>query len=490
MAEEVELWRACELPEIVTSRPPALVTCISCRARAAERLFMLHAASEKLAGETNLFIAQLKTRPELRSVNWETVSDSVVRREMGEHEDIADKDKASWLLVLNLERAFYTAQFEEGVLGAEAYAMLENFMAKCAGDAATTKTSALGKMYARPLHFPWPSTLPLLANLAWPSARPLAISLGARLRMASALTLPMYVPRGRYDTNFYAMEKKVFKLVSNSAVVAYEVGLSYLASQREVTHLLQMADHGAAPAGGANAPHNAGGIDGTGAYSIRASTMVAPVIEGLVPQDHLTPATAPATVVTLKGQAHLRRRSSLHGLQMVAYEHEDNIAAIRQSMVEVQQAHPQAVREFQTHYATKLMLYEQQKQVKHMLHEGELVDLDANPLLSKIDLRLANLYKPRFKDLVKKDASQLVRGGSAMAMAVSGRSRRASKRDNSAAAIKIPETTSTVRSETLRSDTFPAVKSPAAPAAAMKRTQFDVPAPAPTTLHTHGEMEA
>ena len=53
--------------------------------------------------------------------------------------NIEDPDKAAWLLVLNLERAFYNAQFERGILGAEAFATLEKYMAKIAAEAQQTK---------------------------------------------------------------------------------------------------------------------------------------------------------------------------------------------------------------------------------------------------------------------------------------------------------------------------------------------------------------
>ena len=136
-------------------------------------------------------------KPGPASLVWQ-VDAAVVRRVMTDDEEVRDPDKAAWLLVLNLERAFYTAQacriallacppaehalrsrppltprraaplasacalrrppltpralrhrsqFEEGVLGADAFAILETFMANTGASAQQTATSGLGQVY-------------------------------------------------------------------------------------------------------------------------------------------------------------------------------------------------------------------------------------------------------------------------------------------------------------------------------------------------------
>ena len=54
-----------------------------------------------------------------------------------------------------------------------------------------------------------------------------------------------------------------------------------------------------------------------------------------------------------------------------------------------------------------------------MLHEGQLLDLDAKPLLAKIDEGLSNIYKPHFKEVVTQDLESLSRGVTRRAQSVS-----------------------------------------------------------------------
>jgi hypothetical protein len=63
---------------------------------------------------------------------------------------------------------------------------------------------------------------------------------------------------------------------------------------------------------------------------------------------------------------------------------------------------PEVVKDFKDGYAAGLVLHHQRDMVYHMLHEGELPDLDANNLLSDINKKLKQLYFGTFrKDLDK-----------------------------------------------------------------------------------------
>ena len=167
--------------------------------------------------------------------------------------------------------------------------------------------------------------------------------------------------------------------------------MSYLAGQREVSHLLHMTDEGA--------------TDHDGRQTVGGRKTHIAALSDYAVMDTDVDGEGDDEVAAV--EQNRRSRASLHGLKMVAYEHEDNIASIRDAMAHVQNGHPAAVREFKTQYATKLVLHKQEKCVKHMLHEGELIDLDAKPLLHTIDHNLGDLYKPHLSDLIRNDVSRV-----------------------------------------------------------------------------------
>ena len=283
-----------------------------------ERNFMLQSAYRKLDARTIKYIAELKARDELSVVEWDSVENHIVQKQLNFH--IKDPDKAAWLLVLNLERAYYHAQFEDGVLSSDAFAILESFMANLAARAALVKASELGELY---------------------------------------------------DKSFYTtLIDKVLKGTSTKASVAYEVGLAYLASQHEVKHLL--GDVGDDDEEGSVRGGGRGGADN----ELRAS----------VREMH----------------DKQNRRSSLHGLALVASEHVDNVEVMADAMRGVAVRKPDAVRHLQTNHAKRLVLNRQEKLIKHMQHEGELLDLDALPLLEQIDHQLALLYTEPLKESLRK----------------------------------------------------------------------------------------
>jgi hypothetical protein len=271
-----------------------------------ERNFMLQTACRKLDGKTHAYLAELQGKPELSMVDWARVESHIVKKEV--EFEIQDPDKAAWLLVLNLERAYYFAQFEEGTLGSDAFAVLESFMANLAASAASVQASQLGVLYDKSF------------------ARDL----------------------------INKMKQNHFK-----AALSYEIGLAYLAAQHEVKHLLE----------------HASSEDG---------------------EEYNNKADQGARMTTGVAQ----RRRSLHGLALVAQEHEDNEIVMKEALKEVQLRKPDAVAHFQTHYATCMVLHKQEKLIHHMLHEGELIDLDAGPLSAQVDVRLKELYVEPITDKI------------------------------------------------------------------------------------------
>ena len=275
-----------------------------------ERNFMILSASNDLNMSTAKYVEELQQRSELSEVDWESVNARVIR--MQTDFDIKDPDKAAWLLVLNLERAFYHAQFEDAVLTSDAFAILEGFMANLAAAAAVMPAPELGKLY---------------------------------------------------DKMFYdILIHRIFHKESAKAAIAYEVGLAYLNAQAEVKHLL-------------GHEHNEVGHDET-AHGAHERT---------------APAPAPGAA----------RRRSLHGLELVAQEHTDNVKEIRNAMRLIYRRHPDAVRHFETTWAKRLILNKQSSLIKKMQHEGILLDLDAMPLLEEVDHRLAQLYTEPLKEMMR-----------------------------------------------------------------------------------------
>ena len=167
-----------------------------------------------------------------------------------------------------MERAFYTAQFEAGVLGAEAFATLETLMATIAATAQQEDASNLGQLY---------------------------------------------------DRNYYAMESRVFYHSHVTATTAYEVGLAYLAAQREVSHLLHLTAFSSEDAAKDVAEQRTTMFLSRPGASIEQHAIRGLKRGSVQMQEMSTNAGAEASV----------HRDSLHGVQMVAFEHEDNITSMR-----------------------------------------------------------------------------------------------------------------------------------------------------------------
>jgi len=196
---------------------------------------------------------------------------------------VKDEEKATWLLVLSMERAIYLHAFELGKLDGPPFYALEHFMAAVLADAHEAETKELSALY---------------------------------------------------DSHFDVLLAKMERMPWSCA---YEAGLAYMDAQHEIEHL--------------TLPHgdNAGG----------------------------------------KGQQDTRE------LHRVRQEKVDNLENMSKKLKALRKQAPKAITAFQERYVATELLRRQRSFVETMLHEGELADLDAAPLLQGIDSELAVLLLDR-----------------------------------------------------------------------------------------------
>ena len=122
-----------------------------------ERVFMLRRAKVKLDEKTAKTIKEVKEAfgDTLTEVNWDELQGSALTHcvQVGEGGkkscEIKNNEKDTWLLVMNMERAYYLRQFEDGRLGSKAFHLLEHAMADICAEAVTAPSSELGKIYDR-----------------------------------------------------------------------------------------------------------------------------------------------------------------------------------------------------------------------------------------------------------------------------------------------------------------------------------------------------
>ena len=189
---------------------------------------------------------------------------------------VSDREKATWLLVLSMERAYYLQSFEAGKLGSKAYHVLEHTMADINAEAGGAPVSELGKIY---------------------------------------------------DRIFYDfLIKQMYKMRPTHA---FEAGLAYIAAQHEVEHLTHDLDH---------------------------------------TEDSVN-------------------------LKKVRDEHEDNVDRMSETLGVLRAKAPKSIAAFQQRWVLTEILLEQRKAVAHLQHEGELIDLDAAPLLGEIDHEIEIIAK-------------------------------------------------------------------------------------------------
>ena len=184
-----------------------------------------------------------------------------------------NEERDAWLLVINLQRAFYMAQFERGQLSSAAFEVLEDFMAKTTAIAGSVPVSELSELY---------------------------------------------------DLKFKNILLK--RMRKSRPEVTYEAAVAYLFSLDEVSHVLEADGH----------------VD--------------------------------------------------EFEKKVKDELKDNIEDMEALMKELREKYPKEIRRCQAVIVKTKLLYKQQEIVDHLLHEGELLDLDACQLQAQIDDELQHLY--------------------------------------------------------------------------------------------------
>eukprot|EP00441_Pelagodinium_beii_P041071 CAMPEP_0197632526 /NCGR_PEP_ID=MMETSP1338-20131121/9231_1 /TAXON_ID=43686 ORGANISM="Pelagodinium beii, Strain RCC1491" /NCGR_SAMPLE_ID=MMETSP1338 /ASSEMBLY_ACC=CAM_ASM_000754 /LENGTH=930 /DNA_ID=CAMNT_0043204089 /DNA_START=71 /DNA_END=2863 /DNA_ORIENTATION=+ len=232
-----------------------------------DRKFMLNEAHEHLAQKIRAYIIDLENKPEFKGVQWAGIESDIVQQQKFDVED-KEKEKAAWLAVLNMERANFLLQFENGILSAEAFHRLENFVADLSAHAAGKDSAELSKLYDEEF-----------------------------AKMCSGLK------EGR------------------NSDVSYQVAIAYLNAMAEVSHIT----------------HDKGSF------------------------------------------------------AKVADEHKDNLEKMQQELSAYTESNGSHLSIMQQR-ALLLVLLKQRGIVEHMLHEGELKDLDAVPLISEINKKIHTQY--------------------------------------------------------------------------------------------------
>ena len=119
---------------------------------------MLKKATKLLRQKNTSLLAHLKEElgEYLPDVDWQRVTEAedlwgqeLAKAAEGPSMDGSTSERAAWMMVLNLQRAYYKAKFEGGILSGNAYKVLEDFMADLAAKAADAEVSNLGALYDR-----------------------------------------------------------------------------------------------------------------------------------------------------------------------------------------------------------------------------------------------------------------------------------------------------------------------------------------------------
>lgn len=355
-----------------------------------ERCFMVNRAHDKLEEETQAYIEeQKKKRPVIfRDIDWDYVNEKRLNQSHWEPLKVADEGKAAWLEVLNIERSSYLVQFEAGVLGSEAYGLLETFMADLVAEAQRPSSSSESQSGQTTRRLPSGQAAAVLSN-----------------KYASRKQKAFDV----YEAAFRATNEDIAKS-----------SLKRIQTQRIETD---------PRAGGEDHPHDsAGGGDaaaGKAPDAVRRMSSTTSkrseelsdlydwkfyeMLERLVKKKR----TEQLRIAYEFGLAYLE---ALHEVKhatkhldifaMVAYEHQDNRDEMIKVMEQIQQRLPGLIRDFKTGYVTSLVLHRQQAIIDHLMHEGQLIDLDVGPMKRAAAEHLKHLYlKPLvdgFKNLWRK----------------------------------------------------------------------------------------
>ena len=273
---------------------------------------------------------------------------------------IADYDRSVWLQVLSLERAFYLAQFEKGLLDSEAFHVLEAFMADVVAEAAKATTDQLGKLYDKMFH--------------------------------DLLIVPM--DNRLLNPSLYARVRSfVFQKLTVRPRVAFAVATAYIEGQEEVKHLLEVG-HGYGDAYGdvhSDGNHGDHPDDSRGAGSGHQGSADTVEEDSVTPQVRL--ANFHKTSIKKTGTSVREAMTRNAAKLMVVEEHLDNIAEMQEVIQRLLAAEQDIVVDYKKSHFHCTMLLKQRELVEHMMHEGELLDLDALPILDQIDADIQRHYR-------------------------------------------------------------------------------------------------
>ena len=123
-----------------------------------DRRYMLKRATNQLKVKNTTLLSHLRDElgEYLPDVDWKRVSESeeLWGEELSSAADGPEISgpagvKSAWMLVLNLQRAYYKRNFESGTLGSHAFTVLEDFTADLAAEAADTSAKDLSSLYDR-----------------------------------------------------------------------------------------------------------------------------------------------------------------------------------------------------------------------------------------------------------------------------------------------------------------------------------------------------
>jgi hypothetical protein len=371
-----------------------------------ERNFMVNGAFEKMRHDARSFFEKQKNeRPQVFSdIAFEDIAKWQVVDERPEwKKEVEDEPKAAWLEVLNIERSSYLLQFERGVLGSEAFNKLETFMSSLNAEASEVGAESEGG--EDPLaRF---SSLKAVLRRTNTSTGPGGDGSAPGGSRADGSTGTDDLLRARKHKSIEALEK-LFKFyeaeihknemrrkrtLTRGVTGRFFTGSN---SRMQVDHDDGTADGavsgepgaaGAAPAESTMLQNEQSSKSGRRSFAQQLSDMYDCHFNELVHE--LMSKTRPwqLQLAYEVGLAYLDAFSEVkhltHGkgvFEMIAHEHEDNTALMIRGMSLIQRRMPGLIYEFKKQYCASQLLHHQQHLVEHMRHEGELLDLDANPI--------------------------------------------------------------------------------------------------------------
>jgi len=284
--------------------------------------------------------------------------------------------------VLNIERASYLLQFENGVLGSEAFGELETFMSELNADVIKIDEEDITVAVDRKRE-----------------------QLLLERKKKSEATLEKVFEqceeeaRVRQQLRAHKLQRKQSSM---RAFARGAVSVSPEANVQSISDPLRAVADASGPAYVPSAPiaqKTQKRLDGKTSMAQRLSDMYDCHFNEMLATLLKRKRPWRLKVAYEIGLAYLEAidevRHATHGkaiFDMVAREHEDNRESMVRGMTVIQKRLPGLIFEFKRHYCASLVLHHQHNTVEHMHHEGNLTDLDSTPMLQKIDQHLKNLY--------------------------------------------------------------------------------------------------